>query len=70
MGGGEVARYLSRYGAERIACVSLIASIVPYMLKTEDNPDGVPESKLQEIEAGIRKDRFAFFHSFFKDFLG
>ena len=70
MGGGEVARYLSRYGSDKVSCASLVASVTPYLKKASDNPEGVPEEKIQEIEAGIRKDRFAFFHGFFKDFFG
>jgi non-heme chloroperoxidase len=41
MGGGEVARYLSRHGAKRIAKAVLISSVVPYLLKDDSNPDGV-----------------------------
>lgn len=70
MGGGEIARYLSHYGAERISCASLISSVTPMVLKTNTNPEGVPNEKLQDIESGIRRDRFGFFHSFFKDFYG
>ena len=40
MGGGEVARYLSRHGGKNVSQAALISSVVPYMLKTEDNPDG------------------------------
>jgi non-heme chloroperoxidase len=70
MGGGEAARYLTRYGAEHVSCVALVSSVTPIVMQTTDNPNGVPEAKLQEVEAGIRKDRFEFFHSFFKDFYG
>jgi pimeloyl-ACP methyl ester carboxylesterase len=70
MGGGEVARYLSRYGAEKVSSVALVSSVTPLVMKTRDNPEGVPETKLKEIIEGIKKDRFAFFHSFFKDFFG
>ena len=70
MGGGEVARYMSRHGGRGVVSAALISSVVPYMLKTGDNPDGTPEEKLQEIADGIKKDRPAFFQSFFKDFFG
>lgn len=70
MGGGEVARYMSRHQGRGVVSAALISSVVPYMLKTEDNPDGTPEAKLQEIADGINKDRPAFFQSFFKDFFG
>ena len=43
MGGGEVIRYLTLYGSDRIAKIALVSSIIPYMLKTDDNPDGVPQ---------------------------
>jgi len=70
MGGGEVARYLSRHGISRITRVALVGSVVPYVLKTPDNPEGVDASVLDEIRANIRKDRFAFLGSFLKTFYG
>ena len=70
MAGGEVARFLTRHGARRVSKAVLIGSIVPYMLKTDDNPNGVPQAIFDQIAAGIRKDRAAFFTAFFKDFFG
>jgi pimeloyl-ACP methyl ester carboxylesterase len=70
MGGGEVARYMSRHGGRGVAKAALIGSVVPYLLKTDDNPDGVDQAVLQQIADGIRKDRPDFFRSFFKDFFG
>jgi non-heme chloroperoxidase len=70
MGGGEVARYMSRHGGRNVERCALIASIVPYMLKTESNPDGVPQSTFDTMEAAIREDRAAFFDDFFNDFYG
>lgn len=70
MGGGEIARYLSRHGAERIAKAVLIATVVPYLAKTDDNPDGVDRSVFEEMKAQIRKDRFAFLQTFAKQFYG
>lgn len=70
MGGGEVARYLSRHGSARVSKAALIGAVVPYMLKTADNPDGVDQSVFDEMEEGIRKDRAAFFKDFFKEFFG
>ena len=70
MGGGEVARYLGKYGSQKIISATLISAVVPYLLQTPDNKPGVPSEKFLEIENGIRKDRFAFFHKFFKDFYG
>lgn len=70
MGGGEVARYMSRHGGKGVISAGLVSSVVPYMLQTEDNPHGVPEEKLTAIGDGIKKDRAAFFTKFFKDFYG
>ena len=70
MGGGEVARYLSRHGGKGVSQVALISSVVPYMLQTDDNPHGVPQARLEEIADGVRKDRAHFFRGFFKDFFG
>ena len=70
MGGGEVARYLSRHGAGNVKQAILIASIVPYMLKTPDNPNGTPQAMFDKIGAGIKEDRAKFWSSFFKDFYG
>lgn len=69
MGGGEVARLVARH-RERISKAILIASIVPYMLKTDDNPNGVPQSVFDQITSGIKTDRADFFTSFAKDFYG
>ena len=70
MGGGEVARFLTKQGARRVSKAVLIGSIVPYMLKTDDNPNGVPQSTFDEMTAGMKKDREHFFKGFFKDFYG
>ena len=69
MGGGEVARYMSRHDGKGVVAAGLISSVVPYMLKTDDNPDGTPKEDLTAIGDGIKKDRYGFFQSFFKDFL-
>jgi pimeloyl-ACP methyl ester carboxylesterase len=70
MGGGEVARFLTKQGAKRVSKAVLIGSVVPYMLKTDDNPDGVPQATFDEMTAGMKKDREHFFNGFFKDFYG
>lgn len=70
MGGGEVARYLSKHGAANVKQAILIASIVPYMLKTEDNPSGTPQAMFDKIGAGLKADRAKFWSGFFKDFYG
>ena len=71
MGGGEVARYMSRHNGKGVIAAGLIASIVPYMLKTDDNPHGVPESTFQQMRDGIKEDRANFFrHTFTPGFYG
>ena len=69
MGGGEVARFQTKYPGKTAAAV-LISAVVPYMLKTDDNPDGVPQSTFDEMTAGMKADREHFFTGFFKDFYG
>ncbi|WAC13701.1 alpha/beta fold hydrolase [Dyadobacter pollutisoli] len=70
MGGGEVVRYLSTYGSGRISKAVLISSIVPYMLKTDDNPDGVPQENFDGFVKDIEQDRPKFLTDFAKDFYG
>lgn len=68
MGGGEVARYLGTYGAERVSKVALVAAITPYLLKTADNPHGVDASVFDGIKEGLTADRLAFIAAFFENF--
>ena len=70
MGGGEVARYMSRHGGRGVIKAGLISSIVPFVLKTDDNPDGVPADTIEQIKAGIGKDRPNFLASFSEQFYG
>ncbi|NSY16833.1 alpha/beta fold hydrolase [Neorhizobium sp. AL 9.2.2] len=70
MGGGEVARYMSRHGGKGVSKAALIASVVPYMTQTSDNPDGVPQSVFDEMTAGMKEDRANFFQGFLKSFYG
>jgi pimeloyl-ACP methyl ester carboxylesterase len=70
MGGGEVARYMKKYNGAGITQAALIASILPFKLKTPDNPLGTEEKALEETLAGIKKDRAAFFAGFFRKFYG
>jgi len=71
MGGGEVARYMSRHDGRGVIAAGLVSSVVPYMLQTDDNPDGVPESTFQQMRDGIREDRAKFFrHTFAPQFYG
>ncbi|MFH1871371.1 MAG: alpha/beta hydrolase [Pseudomonadota bacterium] len=60
-GGGEVARYIGRHGTARVARVALIAAVVPLMLKTAANPDGLPLEKFDEIRAASLADRSQFY---------
>ncbi len=70
MGGGEIARYMSKYRGAGVTQTVLISSVVPYMLKTGDNPEGVPQATFDEMTAGMTKDRAHFFKGFMKDFYG
>lgn len=71
MGGGEVARYMSRHDGKGVVAAGLISSVVPYMLQTNDNPDGTPQSTFDQIADGIRKDRPKFFaETFVPQFYG
>ncbi|MEP6943176.1 MAG: alpha/beta hydrolase [Betaproteobacteria bacterium] len=70
MGGGEVARYMSRHGGKSVVSAALISSIVPYMLKTADNPQGTDASVFADMTKGMKEDRAKFFGGFFKDFFG
>jgi non-heme chloroperoxidase len=71
MGGGEVARYMSRHDGKGVIAAGLISSVVPYMLKTDDNPHGAPESTFEQMRTGIKEDRAAFFrHKFTPQFYG
>ena len=68
MGGGEVARYMGRYGSKDVSKAVFISSVPPYLLKTSDNPEGVDGSAFDGIQSAIRADRYAFFTDFFKNF--
>ena len=71
MGGGEVARYMSRHGGKNVRAAGLIASVVPYLLKDDSNPDGIEESVFEEqMKQPIRDDRATFFAKFSKYFYG
>jgi non-heme chloroperoxidase len=70
MGGGEIAKYFKHYGDAHIAKVVLVSSVLPYMLQTEDNPDGVPQAIFDDIAKGIKDDRPAFMENFAKIFFG
>ncbi len=68
MGTGEVGRYLGTYGSERVAKAAFLASLEPYLLKTDDNPTGVDGSVFEGIEKAVTADRYAYFTGFYQDF--
>ena len=70
MGGGEVARYMSRHGGARVSKVAFISAVTPYLLQTKDNPDGAPKENFDKMVEGINKDRFDFLQTFGKQFFG
>jgi non-heme chloroperoxidase len=69
-GGGEVARYIGRHGAARVAKVVLVGAITPLMLQTPANPAGLPLKAFDDIRAGVLKDRSQFFKDLSLPFFG
>jgi len=68
MGGGEVARYLGKYGSKGVSKAVFISSVPPFLLKTPDNPEGVDGSVFEGIQKAVVADRYAFFTEFFNNF--
>ncbi|MDL5353155.1 alpha/beta hydrolase [Microbacterium sp. zg-YB36] len=68
MGTGELARYVARYGHDRVAKLAFLASLEPFLVARDDNPDGVPQDVFDGITADARNDRYAWFTQFFRDF--
>lgn len=68
MGGGEVVRYCTDFGTDKIAKAALISSIIPLVKQKEDNPDGVSERDLQGIQDALEEDRVGFLKEFSKGF--
>jgi len=69
MGGGEVVRYLSTYGAARISRVALLAAVPPYLYRADDNPDGgLDDATVAGLETGVRGDRIGFLDTFLTAF--
>jgi non-heme chloroperoxidase len=68
MGTGEVSRYLGTYGSDRVAKAALFGPIPPFLLQTEDNPKGVPQSVFDGFMETIKKDRYGWFKFFFDNF--
>ena len=68
MGGGEVARYIGKYGSKDVSQAVIIGGIPPFLLKTADNPEGIDGSVFEGIQKAVAADRYAFFTDFFKNF--
>ena len=68
MGGGEVARYIGKYGSKDVSKAVIIGGVPPYLLKTADNQDGVDGAVFEGIQKAVAADRYAFFTEFFKNF--
>ena len=68
MGGGEVARYLGKYGSKGVSRAVFVGAVPPFLLKTRDNPEGVDDTVFEGIQKAIVADRYAFFTEFFKNF--
>jgi non-heme chloroperoxidase len=68
MGSGEVTRYLGSYGSDRVSKAVLMGAIPPFLLKTDDNPEGVPGEVFDGLKDAIVKDRYAYFKTWFDDF--
>lgn len=70
MGGGEVARYMSRHQGKAVVKAALISSILPFRLKTGDNPAGTEQAAFDETARALGADRAEFFTGFFEAFFG
>ena len=63
-GGGEVARYIGRHGTSRVVGAVLISAVPPCLVKSRDNPNGIPIEEFDNIRAGLLKDRGEFYRQF------
>lgn len=68
MGGGEVARYMSRHGGARVSKAVLVSAVTPFLLKTQDHPNGADASLFEGMKAGLKQDRPKFLADFAKGF--
>ncbi len=69
MGGGEVARYIGRYGTARVSKAVLASAVPPFLYQSEDNPDGgLDDATIEQFEGGVRGDRIAFLDGFTTNF--
>jgi len=69
-GGGEVARFIGRHGTARVAKAVLVGAVTPLMLKTKDNPDGIPMAVFDGLRAEVLADRSQFFQELTAKFFG
>ncbi len=70
MGGGEVARYMSRHGGKGVTRAALVSAVTPYLLKDDSNSDGVDGATFDGFIAELKKDRPGFLETFGKQFYG
>ena len=68
MGGGEIARYSGKHGSKGVKKAVFISSVPPFLLKTQDNPEGVDQDVFDGIQKAVASDRYSFFTEFFKNF--
>jgi non-heme chloroperoxidase len=68
MGGGEIARYFGKYGSKGVSKAVIMGGVPPFLLKTNDNPEGVDPSVFEGIKKAVGTDRYAFFTEFYKNF--
>ncbi|PZR55122.1 alpha/beta hydrolase [Xylanimonas oleitrophica] len=68
MGTGELARYTRTYGTGRVARLAFLASLEPFLVQRDDNPEGVPQEVFDGIVEAARSDRYAWFTKFYEDF--
>jgi non-heme chloroperoxidase len=69
-GGGEVARYIGRYGTKRVSKAVLISAIPPLMLKTDANPGGLPMAVFDQLRSAVQADRSQFWKDLYAPFYG
>jgi pimeloyl-ACP methyl ester carboxylesterase len=70
MGGGEVARYMSRHGGKSVVQAALLSSVLPFRLKTPDNPGGTEQAAFDKTALALSEDRPKFLAGFFRTFFG
>jgi non-heme chloroperoxidase len=70
MGGGDVSRYIGRYGTEKVKSLVLLGAVTPVFGKTDDHPEGVEKSVFEGIKQGLLKDRAQFIKEFAAPFYG